>query len=162
MWTAICHKYKLGIFECLYFLETVPKFVAQGCFVEKTKREKLLIDKYASFNSNSGPKATVEYCSTLARDMGFDYFAVQNEVECWTSKDIAKTYHKYGKSDKCVDGVGKELANFVYRLQPSYSYPTGCDNDPCQNNGFCVVNKDHPMQYTCECQEMFSGKNCQG
>ena len=127
----------------------------------------MLTTKYASYYSKADPKATVKYCSTLARDMGFEYFAVQNEVECWTSKDktrqgIANTYKKYGKSDNCVDGVGRKLVNFVYRLQPSYSYPTGCDNDPCHNNGFCVVNKNDPLLYTCECQEMFSGKNCEG
>ena len=94
--------------------------------------------------------------------MGYEYFAVQNEVQCWTSKDIANTYSKYGKSDNCAGGVGKEMANFVYRIQASYSYPTGCDDDPCQNNGFCVVEKDDPMQYSCECQQMFSGKNCEG
>lgn len=145
----------------VYTFEHVPKFVAQGCFVEKSKGAKLLKVKYASFYSNSDPKATVVYCSTLARDMSYEFFAVQNEVECWTSKDIAKTYNKYGKSENCVGGVGKVLANFVYRLQPSYPYPTGCDSDPCQNNGFCVVNKDDKLQYTCECQEMFIGKNCE-
>ncbi|KAL9963364.1 hypothetical protein ACROYT_G026874 [Oculina patagonica] len=145
----------------VYTFEHVPKSVAQGCFVEKVKKEKLLTDKYASFHSNLDPKATVVYCSTLARDMGYEYFAVQNEVECWTSENMANTYNKYGKSENCVNGVGEELANFVYRLQPSYSYPTGCDNDPCQNNGFCVVNKNDPLLYTCECQEMFSGKNCE-
>ncbi|KAL9963373.1 hypothetical protein ACROYT_G026883 [Oculina patagonica] len=145
----------------VYTFEQAPKYVAQGCFVEKVKKEKLLTDKYASFYSKSDPKVAVVYCSTLARDMGYEYFAVQNEVECWTSKNIAKTYNKYGKSENCVNGVGKKLANFVYRLQPSYSYPTGCDNDLCQNNGFCVVNKDDPLLYTCECQEMFSGKNCE-
>ena len=146
----------------MLFTEHVPISVAQGCFVEKSKNEILLRDKYASFYSNKDPKATVVYCSSLARDMGYEYFAVQNEVECWTSKDIAKTYNKYGKSTNCVDGVGKKLANFVYRLQPSYSFPTGCDNGPCQNNGFCVVNKNDPLLYTCECQEMFSGENCEG
>ena len=146
----------------MLFLDPVPKAVPQGCFVEKDKKLKLLINNYASFTSTSDHKATVVYCSTLARDMGYEYFAVQNQVECWTSKDIAKTYNKYGKSDNCVGGVGKEMANFVYRLQPSYSYPTGCDDDPCQNNGFCVVNKIDPMHYSCECQEMFNGKKCEG
>ncbi|PFX24446.1 Neurogenic locus Notch protein [Stylophora pistillata] len=145
----------------VYTFVQAPKFVPQGCFVEKEKTEKLLTDNYASFSSNSDPKATVAYCSTLARDMGYEYFAVQNEVQCWTSKDIANTFNKYGKSDNCVGGVGKEMANFVYRIEASYSYPTGCDGDPCQNNGFCVVNEDDPKQYSCECQQMFSGKNCE-
>ena len=130
--------------------------------MEKGKSEKLLTDNYASFSSNSDPKATILYCSTLARDMGYEYFAVQNEVQCWTSKDIANRYSKYGKSDNCAGGVGKEMANFVYRIQASYSYPTGCDDDPCQNDGFCVVDNNDHMQYSCECKEMFSGKNCEG
>jgi len=145
-----------------FFLEHVPKFVAQGCFVENDKGAKLLAVKYGSFYSNSDPKATVVYCSTLARDMSYEFFAVRNEVECWTGKDTARTYNKNGKSVNCVGGVGKKSANFVYRLQPSYPYPTGCDSDPCQNNGFCVVDKDDNLEYTCECQEMFSGKNCEG
>lgn len=157
-----CHFYISLTINLNSFLEHVPKSVAQGCFVEKDKGAKLLTIKYASFYSNSDPKAVIVYCSTLARDMSYEYFAVQNEVECWTTKDIAKTYNTYGKSDHCVGGVGKKLSNFVYRLQPWYPYPTGCDNDPCQNNGFCVVNKDDKLQYTCECQEMFIGKNCEG
>ena len=144
------------------FLEHVPKFVAQGCFVENDKGAKLLATKYGAFYSNSDPKATVVYCSTLARDMSYEFFAVRNEVECWSGKDTARTYNKNGKSDDCVGGVGQKFANFVYRLQPSYPHPTGCDSDPCQNNGFCVVDKDDNLEYTCECQEMFSGKNCEG
>ena len=143
-------------------LASSPKSIPQGCFVEKEKSEKLLTDNYASFSSNSDPKAAIVYCSTVARDKGHEYFAVRNQIECWTSKDIADTYNKYGKSNNCAGGVGKEMANFVYRIQASYSYPTGCDDDPCQNNGFCVVEKDDPMQYSCECQQMFSGKNCEG
>ena len=130
--------------------------------MEKEKTEKLLTDNFASFPSNSDPKATVVYCSTLARDMGYQYFAVLDQVQCWTSKDIANIYNKYGRSDNCAGGVGKEMANFVYRIQASYSYPTGCDDDPCQNTGFCVVDEDDPKQYSCECQQMFSGKNCEG
>lgn len=83
--------------------------------------------------------------------MSYEFFVVQNEVECWISKDIVKMYNKYGKLDYCVDGVGEQLINFVYCLQFLYFYFMGCDNDFCQNNGFCVVNKDVKLQYICEC-----------
>ena len=62
-------------------------------------------------------------CARVAYDKGYEYFAVQYYGECYGGKGAGTSYAKHGKSGECwvFDkqsgyGVGKDWANFVYRI----------------------------------------------
>jgi len=64
--------------------------------------------------------ATIRQCAFVARDIGFEYFAVQFYGECWSSADAALTYDKHGEEtnpDKCWANVGATYTNYVYRFR---------------------------------------------
>ena len=56
-------------------------------------------------------------CAHLARDIDYEYFAVQNFATCRTAVNIVNNYNAYGEASpaNCVGGVGAKLTNFVYR-----------------------------------------------
>ena len=102
-------------------LEKLPKITPLGCYIEKRKSARLLKIKFGSFTkifNESDPYATAVQCAHLARDMNYQYFAVQNYVDCYTDTNIADIYDKYGEAlpENCVGGVGALMTNFVYRL----------------------------------------------
>lgn len=37
--------------------------------------------------------------------------------ECWSGANASQTFAKYGESDQCYQGVGKEKTNAVYRVE---------------------------------------------
>ena len=161
-------RYKHTIIPPINFLtEFIPKIVPLGCYVEKKYDNRLLNIKFASFANMynaSDPHATVVKCAHLARDMDYEYFAVQNFGECRTDLNILDNYDTYGVAppEKCVGGVGATLSNFVYRLRPAADGPNVCATAPCQNGGTCVVHFNDPNRYYCECGDWFTGDNCQG
>lgn len=66
---------------------------------------------------------TVNQCARVAQDKGYEYFAVQFYGECYGGKNAENMYSRYGKSTYCWAfdkqngfGVGRGLANFVYRI----------------------------------------------
>ena len=59
---------------------------------------------------------TIDKCYQRAIQLGNQYFAVQNRVECFTSKDAGRTYAKYGRSGKCKDLRGGGWAQNVYEI----------------------------------------------
>ncbi|XP_020601543.1 neurogenic locus notch homolog protein 1-like isoform X6 [Orbicella faveolata] len=149
----------------VYTFELLPAVNPLGCFLEK-KNNRLLNKKFESFTSSynaSDPHATVVKCAHLARDMDYEYFAVQNLGECWTDTKIVDSYDKYGKAlpGKCVGGVGASYTNFMYRLRPAFTGPNVCDTSPCKNGGTCVVHFNDPDRYYCECGDWFIGDNCE-
>ena len=109
--------------RCFLSTEFIPKLDTLGCFVEKKRKLRLLNIKFGSFSSSykaSDPHATVIKCAHLARDMDYEYFAVQNLGDCWTDKNMDGNYDKYEKAvpENCVGGVGASYTNFVYRRRP--------------------------------------------
>lgn len=109
------------IFLLILFLEDVPKFSAVGCYKENKGSKRLVKRKYASFVSQknaANPEATIMQCAFVARDMKIEYFALQNNGECWTDDTLGKAYETYAKADEssCKDGIGGFLTNFVYHL----------------------------------------------
>ena len=64
-------------------------------------------------------KTTVERCLRVAIAKGFKYFAVRNRAQCWSDKNAAANYNKYGPSSDCKDGVGlaREKAFVVYKIK---------------------------------------------
>ena len=91
--------------------------------MEKKRKLRLLNINFGSFASSysaSDPYSTVVKCAHLARDMNYEYFAVQNRGECWTDTKEVDNYDKYGSAppENCVGGVGASNTNFVYRQRP--------------------------------------------
>ena len=41
---------------------------------------------------------------------------IQFYGECWSGVNAALSYDKYGPSPRCIQNVGMDLANFVYRF----------------------------------------------
>ena len=108
--------------HCFPSTELLPKLDALGCFVEKKRKLQLLNIKFGSFANSysaSDPYMTVVKCAHLARDMNYEYFAVQDRGDCWTDKNIVYNYYKYGSAppENCVGGVGASYTNFVYRIK---------------------------------------------
>ena len=154
------------MFMLLLLSELIPKQISLGCFQEK-KSARLLNIKFGSFSSSydaQDPYAMVIRCAHLARDMDYEYFAVQNSGDCRTDTKIVDNYKTYGEAlpDKCQGGVGASLTNFVYRLRPAFSGPNVCDTVPCKNERTCVVHFSDPNRYRCECGDWFTGNNCEG
>ena len=139
-----------------------------GCFREKKNEYRLLNIKFGSFKNSynaTDPHATVVKCAHLARDMDYEYFAVQDLGDCRTDKYIVDNYNTYGEAlpDKCVGGLGATLTNFVYRLvSPASDVDNVCDTSPCKNGGTCVVHFNDLGRYYCECRDWFDGENCEG
>lgn len=59
---------------------------------------------------------TIKACAEIVKDAGFIYFGLQFYGECWSGSRAHSTYYEDGPSKRCVFGVGKGFANFVYRL----------------------------------------------
>ena len=47
---------------------------------------------------------------------GYKWFGVQFYGECWSGPEASLTYNRYGPSDSCWEGVGKDWTNMVYKL----------------------------------------------
>ena len=57
----------------------------------------------------------IQKCATVARDNGFNMFAVQDGGWCASSCTACQTYDMYGTSTACVgDGKGGSMANDIY------------------------------------------------
>ena len=64
----------------------------------------------------------IQLCAEEAAVQGYlAMFGVQFYGECRTGKDANKTYDKYGKSKNCINGVGKQNANYVYRIKGKWT-----------------------------------------
>lgn len=106
----------------MHVTDPLPEYEPIGCFKDK-KGDRAMKDNYASFrffinwhNLNS----TIRQCALVARDIGYEYFAVQFYAECWSSSNAAETYSKHGlQTDlkKCYGGVGAGSTNYVYRFK---------------------------------------------
>ena len=86
------------------------------------RRARLLEIKLTSFATSfdaANPLDTVLKCAYVARDSGYNYFAVQHFGICRTGVNIATNYDDYGEAapKKCVGGVGASYTNYVYKLK---------------------------------------------
>ena len=102
--------------------DPLPEFEPVGCFKDNEK-DRALPDFYASFRlfiDWHNMNATIRKCALVARDIGYEYFAVQFYGECWSSRDATLTYDKYGVETnpiKCWGNVGGASTNYVYRFR---------------------------------------------
>ena len=96
--------------------------MAVGCFKDKRKN-RALSDNYANFRPFIdwyNMDATIRQCALVARDIGYEYFAVQYYGECWSDVDAEINYDKQGVQtnlDKCWANVGGPWTNYVYRFR---------------------------------------------
>lgn len=113
----------------LYFLpDNLPDLQPLGCYKDKSGDRALPIN-YANFRSQINWKEwpqleTVQKCAQVAFNKGYEYFAVQFYGVCYTGNNALQTYHKHGKSYRCMEidktlgfRVGKGNTNFVYRIK---------------------------------------------
>ena len=96
-----------------------------GCFQDK-RRNRALEKLVKSFRGQKIMWATwpdmspvIQGCAEEAFKQGFTtMFGVQFYGECWSSKTAESNYNKYGElKNGCTSGVGKQNANFVYRMK---------------------------------------------
>jgi len=112
----------LGPHSVVYSFDPLPDFEPVGCFKDKTN-DRALPDSYANFRPFidwHNMNATIHQCALVARDIGYEYFAVQFYGECWSSADAALTYNKHGvqtNPNKCWANVGAAGTNYVYRFR---------------------------------------------
>ena len=59
---------------------------------------------------------TIRACAKEVEKAGYMYFGLQFYGECWSGPQAHLTYDEDGESKGCIDGVGMQRANFVYRL----------------------------------------------
>ena len=97
-----------------------------GCYSDESN-DRALPDHYANFRDQIDWKQldkTIHQCAQVAYNKGYHYFAVQYYGECHAGNNASATYAKHGESeegcywsDKTLGfGVGKENANFVYKI----------------------------------------------
>ena len=73
-------------------------------------------------SGDSGRKSTINQCARVAFAKGFTYFGLmmtknKNITFCVSDKEAAKSYNKFGSSEKCKNGLGLNGANMVYKLK---------------------------------------------
>lgn len=97
-----------------------PTFVHIGCFKDKGKDPRplpmLIANKRKEIDWYNLRK-TVEACAAEAQKSRYEYFSVQFFGECWSGENAGKTFAKDGVSKDCYEGVGKNRANAVYRIE---------------------------------------------
>ncbi|KAL9987882.1 hypothetical protein ACROYT_G002260 [Oculina patagonica] len=92
-----------------------------GCFkdtMEKPRPLPVLVKNYRwpSQIDWKNLDRTIRACAKEVKKAGYLYFGLQFYGECWSGPQAHSTYDEDGKSKHCMLGVGKERANFVYKL----------------------------------------------
>jgi hypothetical protein len=116
-------------------------FDAVGCFRDRGKEPRPLPTLLADLRSDIdwyNINKTIDKCSRLAEEKGFQYFGIQFYGECWSGHQSETSYGKDGESKKCIAGVGKAGANYVYKFakQGTISNPIGFDKKACPRKQF--------------------------
>lgn len=103
--------------ELQFEKSNIPEFKPVGCFRDSGRRPRPLPKLIANlrggidwYNLNK----TIAECAHRVSVTGFRYFGVQFYGECWSGMNAQSTYDKQGTSTRCIYGVGRRKANFVY------------------------------------------------
>ena len=70
-------------------------------------------------------KNVLQKCYERALAEGNTHFAVQYNIECYTSSTAYKTYNKYGPGTGCIKGKGGDSVMSVYQLIPGKNFLRG-------------------------------------
>ena len=91
-------------------------YEALGCFTESSPFAipKLIKSFRGSIDWTDLAKH-VRACAELVHSRGYQVFGIRSYGECWSGVDSG--YDRYGSSESCMLGVGKEWSNFVYRIK---------------------------------------------
>ena len=104
-----------------------------GCFKDKRgdRSLKKLVKNYRKPKNLGGKKLwhywpdemdyVIQLCAEEAFKQGYRMVALQFYGECYSGKDAGKNYDKYGRSKNCINSVGKENANYVYRIKGKWT-----------------------------------------
>ena len=60
--------------------------------------------------------SSVKECQERAVREGNTVFAVQDKKECFTHSNAENTYKNYGRSNRCLNGVGGPWSSDVYKI----------------------------------------------
>ncbi|EDO40760.1 predicted protein [Nematostella vectensis] len=105
---------------------------ALGCYKDSWSRT--MPHYFKSVENGANFQETFEQCRVEAEKHGYDYFGIQNLIECWGSPDGRSTYDNQGCSVNCIRdsegkyGVGEHWANFIYRKKQDW---TDCSAKEC-------------------------------
>lgn len=100
------------------------KIEAIGCFADNLPRALSHLyfnardSNVLDWNAWPNMSSVIDACASRATAEGIQVFGVQHYGECWGQPRGVRssTYAIYGLSDNCVQGVGGEWTNFVYRI----------------------------------------------
>lgn len=98
----------------------VPEFKPVGCFRDGGRRPRPLPKLIANFRGDIdwlNLNNTIAECARRVSEKGFRYFGLQFYGECWSGMNAHRTYNKQGTSTRCIYGVGRKKANFVYAFE---------------------------------------------
>lgn len=93
---------KVGCFEDRFHSRALPELIAN--YRGSDQFDWFNLDKY------------VKKCAEEAKKRNYMFFGIQFYGECWSGVNAALSYDKYGPSPRCIQNVGMDLANFVYRF----------------------------------------------
>ena len=115
----VCYVMLCYVINFVLFLDAIYEPV--GCFKDTTGNPRplpILVKNYRwpSAIDWNNLNNTIRACAEKVKEAGFVYFGLQFYGECWSGPQAHLTYDEDGKSKHCVLGVGKNRANFVYRL----------------------------------------------
>lgn len=126
-----------------------------GCFQDRG-HDRALNHKVKNFRNFLGKKLwekwpdmtlVIQLCAEEAFKQGYTaMFGVQFYGECYSSKNAQSNYDKHGKSNNCVSGVGKDRANFVYRIKVN-PIPVKAPNAVCEVEGQTFIDGDDMEVY---------------
>merc|ERR1712048_920015 len=97
-------------------------FARIGCFADKPSRA------ISGRVTRYPPNEAVKKCFERARREGNEYFSVQYNTQCFTSRNAGATYAKYGAANGCKNGRGGAWKNTVYHVISSFAR-IGCFAD---------------------------------
>jgi len=112
--------YKIGSPEVHTQLYHVVKLGCYGDNMINPRPMPVLVDNYRESLkwTQEGYAEVIARCAYATRRRGWGYFGIQYYGECWSGEGSENTYHQCGVSDRCVNGLGGEFANFVYGFYP--------------------------------------------
>lgn len=96
---------------------SIPEFKPVGCFFDRGRRPRPLPQLIANFRGDidwRNLNNTITKCARKVSEKGLGYFGLQFYGECWSGVNAHRTYNKQGTSTRCIYGVGRRRANFVY------------------------------------------------
>ena len=88
----------------------VLEYTPVGCYADR--RIRAIPVRYLNYRRDP-----IRSCYKYAKTRGYQYFAVQYGIQCFSTRNAGNTYKKYGHSRGCRNGRGGTWANDVYKIK---------------------------------------------